>query len=87
MKLFCAYAFTGEDLEILTKRMRLVVDTLNASGHEAYCNRFDEVVSKLQAQDDNFKKRLRILNRVRGWLQSSLLLVVALAKLWKSELR
>lgn len=52
MKLFCAYAFTGEDLETLTKRMRIVVDTLNASGHEAYCNRFDEVVSKLQAQDD-----------------------------------
>lgn len=32
--------------------MRMVVDTLRANGHEAYCNRFDEVVDKLQAQDD-----------------------------------
>lgn len=52
MKLFCAYAFTGEDLKTVTNRMRLVVDTLNANGHDAYCNRFDEVVDKLQQQDD-----------------------------------
>lgn len=52
MKLFCAYAFTGEDVNALTKRMRLVVDTLNSNGHKAYCNRFDEVVDELQANDD-----------------------------------
>lgn len=52
MKLFCAYAFTGEKLDVVTDRMKVVVDTLNASGHEAYCNRFDEVVGKLQEQDD-----------------------------------
>lgn len=52
MKLFCAYAFTGEDIDVLTERMRMVVDTLNANGHEAYCNRFDAVVDKLQEQDD-----------------------------------
>jgi nucleoside 2-deoxyribosyltransferase len=52
MKLFCAYAFTGEDLDIVTNRMRAVVDTLNANGHEAYCNRFDKAIDKLQEQDD-----------------------------------
>ncbi len=52
MKLFCAYAFTGEDVDVLTKRMRLVVDTLNENGHDAYCNRFDKIVDELQAQDD-----------------------------------
>ena len=52
MKLFCAYAFTGEDVDILVKRMRLVVDTLNDNGHVAYCNRFDSAVAKLQSQDD-----------------------------------
>lgn len=52
MKLFCAYAFTGEDQESVTQRMKLVVDTLNANGHDAYCNRFDAVVNKLQAKDD-----------------------------------
>ena len=52
MKLFCAYAFTGEDVNTLTKRMQAVVDTLNANGHDAYCNRFDAVVDKLQEKDD-----------------------------------
>lgn len=52
MKIFCAYAFTGENLDDVTSRMRLVVDTLNKNGHVAYCNRFDEVVDKLQAKDD-----------------------------------
>ncbi len=52
MKLFCAYAFTGEELGVVTNRMKLVVDTLNESGHQAYCNRFDSVVDKLQENDD-----------------------------------
>lgn len=52
MKLFCAYAFTGEDIDTLTMRMRLVVDTLNSNGHTAYCNRFNEVVARLQERDD-----------------------------------
>ncbi len=52
MKLFCAYAFTDEDVSVLTKRMRLVVDTLNSNGHDAYCNRFDEIVNELQVEDD-----------------------------------
>jgi len=52
MKLFCAYAFTGEDLQQVTHRMQLVVAALNAGGHQAYCNRFDAVVDKLQAAGD-----------------------------------
>ncbi len=52
MKLFCAYAFTGEDINDITARMRMAVDTLNDSGHYAYCNRFDEVVDRLQDADD-----------------------------------
>lgn len=52
MKLFCAYAFTGEDLEVLTQRMRVVVAALQAKGHDVYCNRFDVVVDKLQKKDD-----------------------------------
>lgn len=52
MKLFCAYAFNGEDIDETIARMKMVVDTLNSMGHVAYCNRFDEVVSKLQDKDD-----------------------------------
>ena len=52
MKIFCAYAFTGEDLDIVTNRMRSVVNTLNAQGHEAYCNRFDPIVDEIQKKDD-----------------------------------
>lgn len=52
MKLFCCYAFTGEDAVVVTQRMRMVVDTLAASGHEAYCNRFDPAIEVMQQQDD-----------------------------------
>ena len=52
MKIFCAYAFTGEDLEVVTARMKLVVDTLNTQGHEAYCNRFDPIVDEIQERGD-----------------------------------
>ncbi len=52
MKLFCAYAFTGEDAAVVTNRMRAVVDTLNKNGHDAYCNRFDKIAAALQAKDD-----------------------------------
>ena len=52
MKIFCAYAFTGEDIDVLTNRMKMVVDTLGANGHEAYCNRFDPIVDEIQKADD-----------------------------------
>lgn len=52
MKIFCAYAFTGENIDAVTNRMRLVVDALNDAGHEAYCNRFDPIVDKIQETDD-----------------------------------
>jgi hypothetical protein len=52
MKLFCAYAFTGEDLDMVKKRMRLVVDTLNSRGHDAYCNLDDPVVEAIKDKDD-----------------------------------
>jgi nucleoside 2-deoxyribosyltransferase len=52
MKIFCAYAFTGEDLDSVTHRMRLVVDTLSVGGHDVYCNRFDDAVPPLQASND-----------------------------------
>lgn len=52
MNIFCSYAFTGEDVETVTERMRLVVDMLNANGHSAYCNLFDPVITNLQNKDD-----------------------------------
>lgn len=65
MKIFCAYAFTGEDLDVITKRMRLVVGTLNKQGHEAYCNRFDPIVDEIQERDDIkaiFTRAFEVLN-------------------------
>jgi hypothetical protein len=52
MKLFCAYAFTGEDVDVMTARMKMVVDVLKGNGHDAYCNIFDPIVEKLQEEDD-----------------------------------
>jgi nucleoside 2-deoxyribosyltransferase len=47
MKIFCSYPFTGSDLDYITARLKLVIDTLNSVGHEAYCNRFDQNVLKM----------------------------------------
>lgn len=52
MKLFCSYAYTGEDPKEVAERMRVVVDTLTANGHEAYCNQFDDEVDELLKKDD-----------------------------------
>ena len=52
MKVYCAYAFTGEDLELTILRMKIVVDALNENGHEAYCNRFDPVIADMQKNND-----------------------------------
>lgn len=65
MKIFCAYAFTGENLNTVTARMRLVVDTLNNSGHAAYCNLDDKIVDAIKEKDDLraiFDRAFEVLN-------------------------
>ena len=52
MNIFCSYAFTGEDTETINKRMNLVVEALNGRGHNAYCNLFDPVITRLYNNDD-----------------------------------
>jgi nucleoside 2-deoxyribosyltransferase len=52
MKLFCSYAFTGEDEQVLFERMGMVVDALNTSGHDAYCPLFDPHKIALQEKGD-----------------------------------
>ena len=52
MKLFCSNAVTGEDEALVKRRMRLVAETLNAAGHEAYCPVFDLHQNELVAQGD-----------------------------------
>ncbi len=46
-KIFCSYAFTGEDKAVVVERMRLITDTFRAAGVEAYCNLFDTKVEGL----------------------------------------
>lgn len=52
MKLFCAYAFTGHDVDVVTKLMQLVVDTLSTEGHEVYCERFDSIATDMGDRGD-----------------------------------
>lgn len=52
MKLFCAYAFTGEDVDEVTSLMQLVIDSLSAKGHDVYCERFDRVATDMGARGD-----------------------------------
>lgn len=68
MKIFCSYAYTGEDSQILEKRLRLVVDELERFGHDVYCFHFtssqrpdttpkeaiEEALSRLQHYDALF---------------------------------
>lgn len=51
MKVFCSYAFTGEDTAAVESGMRLVVDTLEASGHDVYCNLFDKDIEQFATDD------------------------------------
>lgn len=52
MKLFCSFAFTGEDEVAVRARMRVVVDALTSASHEVYCNLFDSAVDELIKSDD-----------------------------------
>lgn len=52
MKIFCAYAFTGEDLNYITNLMATVVNTLEFSGNSVYCNRFDSEVDEMYERGD-----------------------------------
>lgn len=52
MKVFCSYAFTGEDEAVVTDRLRMVVDTLRSAGHEVYCNLFDKHTATLLDKND-----------------------------------
>lgn len=55
-KIFCSYAFTGEDKLKVEARMRRVVDLIEDCGHEAYCNLFDGVT-------DNYDNPRQFLRR------------------------
>ena len=52
MRLFCSFAFTGENIEELESRMKAVVGTLNESGHDAYCPLFDQHKIAMQKAGD-----------------------------------
>lgn len=72
MKLFCSNAFTGEDFGAMSNRMKMVVDTINCSGHEAYCPVFDSHKIDLQSRGGQKKylnMLLRIFDHAMVWLQ------------------
>lgn len=40
-KVFCSYAFTGENETTVTERMGIITEAFRSAGVEAYCNLFD----------------------------------------------
>ena len=40
-KVFCSYAFTGEDEKLVNERMQLIADSFKDCSVQAYCNLFD----------------------------------------------
>lgn len=69
MKLFCSYAFSGEDLTEVDIRMRMIVDALQSTGHEAYCDRFSASILKKVDENDvlgTFLEDFEILKQHEG---------------------
>lgn len=58
-KIFCSYAFTGEDKLKVEARMCRVVDLLERCGCEVYCNLFDDAT-------DNYNNPRQFLRRAIG---------------------
>jgi nucleoside 2-deoxyribosyltransferase len=52
MKIFCSYAFTGEDETAVRELMKMVVETLHSSGHEVYCDLYDEHACELMERNE-----------------------------------
>ena len=52
MKLYCSYAFTGEDEEVLNHRMRVIVSELEKCDHEPYCPLFDDSLVQFEKTKD-----------------------------------
>lgn len=52
MKVFCSYAFTGEDEAVVADRMEKIVEVLRGNGHEVYCNLFDKHTVPLLDKND-----------------------------------
>lgn len=52
MKIFCSYAYTGENLVTVKTLMRSIVDILQANGHIVYCDLFNEEIQKLVKSDN-----------------------------------
>ena len=58
MKIFCSYAYTGEDAAAVDARMRRIVDELAAAGHEAYCISFDEAAQHFTSPAQYMRRAL-----------------------------
>lgn len=60
-KVFCSYAFTGEDKATVTKRMHLITSTFKSIGVDAYCNLFDTQRESLNSAKDFIDSALKEL--------------------------
>jgi len=61
-KVFCSFAFTGEDEATLNQRMQLIVQAFKDVGVEAYCNLFDARVDEFTAPKQFMDAALEEIN-------------------------
>lgn len=61
-KIFCSYAFTGEDKLKVETRMRRVVDLLEGCGHEVYCNLFDSATESYDSPRQFLRRAIDQMN-------------------------
>ena len=61
-KIFCSYAFTGEDKLKVEARMRRVVDLLEGCGYEVYCNLFDSATESYDSPRQFLRRAIDQMN-------------------------
>lgn len=61
MRIFCSFAYTGEDQAAVEERMGCIVAELEAHGHEVYCNIFDDGIVGFTEPKEFLNRALSVL--------------------------
>lgn len=60
-KIFCSFAYTGEDQKVVEARMKRLVATLEEDGHDVYCQLFDEDTAEFTEPKQFLERTLAVL--------------------------
>lgn len=61
-RVFCSYAYTGEDAERVERCMKGVVEAFSSAGINAYCNLYDPEVANFTVAKQYIDRALNVIN-------------------------